>query len=343
MLAIMNVGKYSAPTIEPSGSNVLRVLKDISVSTSVKNFATNGERIIAIGTNILYYSDDNGENWSNVSVPYNIERIAYINYHFYAIETSATSNLHYGVSDDGITWSWEVFSNTSTQITNYFGHQITLDNSKVRFTYATFNYNDKIAYYQCYLGEEPIKIGEVNNPISSSIQYNVARNSIIIGFVYSLSGAGRAGVICSDNGVSLVSSSNAYENMWLLRINDTANDMFFYGMGSESTSSTSVRKLYYSSNGYNWQSELSDEQYSDGNKPYSYFKHNNIFYMTYRKNNGNSAVWARGASVPALINISSDEIETVSDVGLPINYFSIDNRKLLISTKDSHLYLCETP
>jgi len=345
MLAIMNVGKYSSPAIQPSGANVLRVLKDYTASSVVSKFVKTDDIIIALGNNVIYYSDDDGETWGSVSTTYNLFNVVYLDDKFYAIESTADSDLHYGVSDDGITWTWNTIPDTSTS-GKYYGHQITLDGADVRFTFAKIIGGTALTYNRFNFGESSSS-EMYSYTASSSLITNtflLKRNSFVICWVTSVSGTNKYGIIASDAGISMISSTASYANMWLLYSSYTACDTFFYADGSTSTSaSATARRLCFSQNATSWQDEASALTYADGNKPYAYFKIGNAFYLAFMKNGGNSATWARGASVPEIINIASSEITTVSDVDLPSAVCDIGSKKVLVATKGSHIYLCETP
>lgn len=349
MLAIMNVGKYVIPSVVPSGENIFRVLNDSALSSNVRFFASNGSRIVGIVTNGCVYSNDEGMSWSNYHLNYQLAHIAYLNNTFYAVEESGNP-LHYGTSSDGISWTWHTISDVPEGTSTCYGIAVVEETDGIKINYATqvpvsgsSTSCDLSAYQYNITTSTAQQIGDTaryeSQGTSSARPFSVdSRNSKAI--ASSQTYAGRYyGTFVDDTGA--YSLQNA--DMQSLYNCTSMCDRFIYTNGS--TSSTSSTKYYrevnYSTNGMAWQTEKSSVQYKDGFKPYGFFKVGNTFYLAYTLNGGNDAYWTKAGSLLGALNLPTDEISKVSDVGLPVSFYAITNKKIVLATTTSHIYTCE--
>lgn len=345
MLAIMNVGKYVIPSVVPSGENIFRVLNDSALSSNVRFFASNGSRIVGIVTNGCVYSNDEGMSWSNYHLNYQLAHIAYLNNTFYAVEESGNP-LHYGTSSDGITWTWNTISDVPAGTSTCYGIAVVEETDGIKINYATqVNTESSACYLSSYFynlsTSSSYQAGETiqySSPTSSTRTFRVSkRNSKAIGDTY-LDSGNYYNFIVGDFGAEEVSKTNDYFFNC-----ESIGDRFIYGKYVSSGSSTSTkwrREMYYSSNGVNWQNVSSDTKFTNTFKPYGFFKVGNTFYLAFTKGN-DDAYWVKAGSLLGALNMPDDEIEKVSDVDLPVSFYAITNKKIVLATTTSHIYTCE--
>ena len=342
MLAIMNVGKYVIPSVVPSGENIFRVLNDSALSSNVRFFASNGSMIVGIVTNGCVYSNDEGMSWSNYHLNYQLAHIAYLNNTFYAVEESGNP-LHYGTSSDGITWTWNTISDVPAGAVNAYGIATVEEVGNIKINYGIETVTGSDHYLTAYQYDLTTSTSSI---IGDGAKFNIAshvdinkRISRSIGNGYNYSGHCYA-TVCGDYGATSydgVTGSNAYS----YANGRSICDRIIFGTINQRGSGKYARELYYSSDGANWQGVNSDVKFTTTTfLPYGFFKVGNTFYLAFTKGSGD-AYWVKAGSLLGALNMPDEEIEKVSDVDLPVSFYAITNKKIVLATTTSHIYTCE--
>ncbi len=348
MLAIMNIGKYTMSGVTPSGMDIFNVLNDSAFSANVKMFCSNGSRIVGLIANSIIYSDDNGATWNTSLLDYTCGYITYINDSFYALEEQATP-LHYGVSSDGVNWTWNILPANSEIDSVSACHKIGIDNAGLYITYvgqkSVAEQSTTHLYYSYWIyrpiGGETTQIGNRYYLMNySSLAWKKNDNVITLsGFKTGVSGGYDVIQFSLDGVVHEYGNSTTAPHAYSTWLSNMTCGRYSIGEGSTAVNTSEYRKLSYSDDGFNFQEEQSEQQYAGGMKPYGFFKVGNTFYVAYQYLATNNAYWVKAGSLLDALNI--ENLTKVSDIGLPYAFYIINSKKIIIATNTAHVFTCE--
>lgn len=349
MLAIMNVGKYSIPSVTPSGTDIFRVIKDSAFTSNIKMFASNGNRILGLTGGSLIVSDDNGETWSEVLLDYPCDYLIFINNSFYLLEKTSQT-IHYGISSDGLTWTWNTVPTNSEIDSIVQTHNISISNGRIYCSYVggkertvsgvTNTYYSYWIYYldgeqsATQIGEEHYLVYNRTTPLwkKNSKVVTVTSQTTSGTVAYSLLNFSIDGVKQNDGSTGIAQ---------FIASAGVLCDRYFRCSGSTAVNVSAYREVNYSDMGWTYQTEQSANQYAGGMKPTSFFKIGNTFYVAYQYLSSITAYWVKAGSLLDALEIPVEELTKVSDVGLPNSFYIINNKKVLIATTAGHVFTCE--
>ena len=375
MLAIMNIGKYSSPGVVPSGTDLFTISASQSLGQAVDFFARKGSTILALPymQNVIYQSTDSGATWSTVSMEYYLSHIFYspIKDKFYALELgdeNVPQTLHYGVSDDGLTWTWNTLYTNSTAKMHYYGTYIEESNNDIAFDLlkvdsTTVNKGTDTAtasHIRVFTNNTEAQIGD-----SCSVTvFNVSSSTTVSDFypLFNTSHAKTKDACVHGSWKAVGYGYNVVQKItvgsWGVNeaVGYSANgysyikafDKFYHSLRTSSGSSSSLRyytELYCSptERSNTWVQYTGPRQTSSTlafTKMYGYFQLGNYYYMAYQDDTVTK--WYRAGDIQTLVNAEIANTFYKADLtGVPVSEYSLDNKHFLLSMADGKVYLCE--
>lgn len=365
MLAIMNIGKYSSSGTVPSGSDLFTITASQSLGQAIDFFAKKGNTILALPyeQNTIYRSSDGGATWLSVSMSYYIAHILYspIKDKFYALELGDkdTTELHYGVSDNGIDWTWESLLTISAQYTHIYGtfieevgNDIAFDVLKIEPSEAhTQSDAAVLSHIRVFTNGDSEIIGNTAHVGVSTTPYTdvywnpsqgkKTKTALKLNLLYSVGSSTTFSNVYRTIGAWGVDNETAYSGSGYTSLK--CFDLFYATSQAGSSSNYTTRYIYSPTtrNG-TWVSYQTPTrtQALTFDKIYGFFQLGNYYYMAYQDNTATK--WYRAGDVTTLINVAiADTFNKADLTGVPVSEYSLDNKHFLLSMADGKIYLCE--
>ena len=364
MLAIMNIGKYSSSGIVPSGSDLFTISANQSLGQAIDFYARKGNTILGLPymQNVIYRSTDGGATWSTVSMSYYVSHILYspVKDKFYAIELgdeNLPATLHYGMSDDGLTWTWETLYTNSTDKIHYYGTFVEEVNNDIAFDLLKVDgITSTASHIRVFTDNTEELIGSTYSlgfgtdrnvyPYITS-RHNKTKTAVVIESwnVSTSSGAQLKPITIGSWGVEAESpyiGSAGYCSG--VKCFDS-----FYNSSKQSSSSSGTTKYYTrsffsptarASTWVQYDSPLNSNSNLAFEKMYGFFQLGNYYYMAYQ--HIASTKWYRAGDVQTLIDVATTDVFNKADlIGEPVSEYTIDSKHFLLSMADGKIYLCE--
>ena len=354
----MNVGKYSSAGTVPSGSDLFTIKANQSLGQALDFYARKGNTILGLPyqENTIYKSADGGSTWSTISSPYYLAHIFYSSAEdkFYALELGSESvpeTLHYGVSTDGTTWTWNTLYENTTSSIHYYGTFIEDADGSVAFDLLKVDATSGVtlSHIRVSTGGAESLIGNAYTFSSSADTYpNFAVDSgktnttLVIEkwFVVGSSQATKQVTIGSwgveteskYNANSYTSGVKCFDNFYYSNRVSASGGLYYTTYFYSPTSRTNTYTQYTSPSRSS--ADLSFVKY------YGFFKLGNYYYMAYQSSNATK--WYRAGDIATLIDVAvSDTFNKADLTGVPVSELSLDNKHFLLSMADGKVYLCE--
>lgn len=370
MLAIMNIGKYSSSGIVPSGSDLFTISASQSLGQAIDFYARKANTILGLPymQNVIYRSTDGGATWSSVSLPYYLAHVFYspIKDKFYALELgneNVPQTLHYGVSDDGVTWTWNVLYENSTEKLHYYGTYIEESNNDIAFDIlkvdatqvATLNNKAILSHIKVFTDNTEELIGSPHE-LGSSTSGSTSIDDVFP-VLTSNSGKTITGFVIESwrwVGTTYYQTKQITIGSWGVEAEAAYSgsaymqgvkcfDKFYYTNRSGSSSSYSTNYIYsptVRSNTYVVYVTPSRTSALTFYKIYGFFQLGNYFYMAYQDDNATK--WYRAGNIETLIQVAIADTFAKADLtGIPVSEYSLDNKHFILSMADGKIYLCE--
>ena len=361
MLAIMNIGKYSSSGIVPSGSDLFTISASQSLGQAIDFYARKGNIILGLPymQNTIYRSTDGGATWSTVSMPYYVSHILYspAKDKFYAVELgdeNLPATLHYGMSDDGLTWTWDTLYTNSTDKIHYYGTFVEEINNEIAFDLLKVDgITSTASHIRVFTDNTEELIGSTyslgfgtdkNVYPYFTYRHNKTKTAVVFESWY-INGASGSQL----KPVSIGSWGVEAEGKWGTSTDSYSEgnkcfDKFYHTASSASSSNRNYQYQYSETSRENTYTIYSKtvSPANGYNKIYGFFQLGNYFYMAYQRYSNMNTVWYRAGDVNSLIDVLAGDTFNKSDLtGTPVSEFTLDSKHFLLSMADGKVYLCE--